>query len=93
MPVAVDRRPALKSAGFVLFVTLNVSVWPASSAGPRSSPSPNRHRLRPGLLGHRRVGARESGRVVDRRDRDREALRRRRVHAAAGRAAVVLQLR
>jgi hypothetical protein len=34
VPVESTAGPALKSAAFVLFVTSNVSVWPASSAGP-----------------------------------------------------------
>jgi hypothetical protein len=34
VPLASTAGPALKSAAFVLFVTLNVSVCPASSDGP-----------------------------------------------------------
>jgi hypothetical protein len=34
VPLESTAGPALKSAAFVLFVTANVSVCPASSAGP-----------------------------------------------------------
>ena len=69
------------------------TLWADSLAGPgEMSVAQPVDRLRAGVLEHRLVGALgEGGDVVDRRDVDREGLRRAVVDAAVGGAAVVVE--
>ena len=86
MPAGETAGAALKSAGFVLPVTVKVSAWPASSAGPAlMAVAQGLTVCAPGVFRRRRIRARrEAGRVVDGRDRDGEGLRRGGVDAAVG---------